>query len=218
MRWQHGVRSTKSKKRKQKEVNMDTATATIIAALLSAVTTLVGMWLKNKVSYKAKNCIENQAKLGANVYTALKFIQAIMGSDRAYVFEFHNGGHYFSGRGQQKFSTTYEFVEPGISAEGDNSQDYRVSRFSQYLHDLISSGKFDHATEDVTDESFKSLLREKGVKYLYNVPIKTLNGKVIGILGVDYVGSDFEGCTDCEDGDVERFMRRQARIISGYLV
>ena len=197
---------------------MDTATATIIAAILSAATTIVGMWLKNRVSHKTKNCIENQARIGANVYTALEYIQAVMGSDRTYVFEFHNGGHYFSGRGQQKFSTTYEFVEPGISAEGDNSQDYKVSRYSKYLHNLIKDGLYEKSSDDVEDEGFKSLLREKGVKYIYNVPIKTLNGKVIGILGVDYVKSDFNGCTDCPEEDVQKFMRRQARIVSGYLV
>ena len=218
MRRQHGLRSPEGQKGEQKEIGMDTATATIIAAILSAVTTIVGMWLKNKVSYKTKNCIANQARIGANVYTALQYIQSIMGSDRAYVFEFHNGGHYFSGRGQQKFSTTYEYVEPGISPESDKSQDYRVSRYSQYLHDLITNGNFECSTDDIQDESFKSLLRGKGVKSLYNVPIKTLNGKVIGILGVDYVRSDFNGCVDCEDNNVEKFMRRQARIVSGYLI
>jgi hypothetical protein len=197
---------------------MDTATATIVAAILSAVSTIIGMWLKNKVSYKTKNCIENQARMGANVYTALEYTQSLMGSDRAYVFEFHNGGHYFSGRGQQKFSTTYEIVEPGISAEGDNSQDYRASRYSSYLHQLISDGKYEGSTDEVEDEAFKALLKNKGVKSIYNVPIKTLNGKIIGILGVDYVGSKFEGCVDCEGGDVKKFMRGQARIVSGYLV
>ena len=197
---------------------MDTATATVIAAILSAVTTLMGIWLRNKVSYRKKTCVANQARIGVNVYTALEYIQSVMGSDRTYVFEFHNGGHFFSGRGQQKFSSTYELVEPGVSAESDNSQDYKVSRYSKYLHKLIKDGYYEKSANDIADEGFKSLLRDKGVKYIYNVPITTLNGKVIGILGVDYVKNDFEGCKDCPEDDVHKFMRRQARIVSGYLI
>ena len=34
---------------------------------------------------------------------------------------------------------------------------------------------------------FRELLAKKGVKSVYNFPIKNLQGKVVGIFGVDYV-------------------------------
>jgi hypothetical protein len=142
-----------------------------------------------------------------------------MGASRAYVFEFHNGGNYFSGRGQQKFSCTHEVVDPGVSAECMHSQDHRVSNYSVYINELIANGKFAHLNiEDVGDGGFRTLLSNKGVCSLYNVPIKTLNGKIIGVLGVDYISPAPEFPAVEGSVDVQQFMSRQARLIAGYLV
>jgi len=82
---------------------------------------------------------------------------------------------------------------------------------------LTSHGKFcyqDIATMD--DHNFIELLQEAGVKSIYNVPIKTLNGRIIGILGVDYVKAQMK--CDVENETSLQFMKRQARIVSGYLL
>ena len=192
---------------------------TALAAFLSALATLTGVWMKRKLGERSKCTVESHVKAGANVYTALKFIKANMEGSRAYVFEFHNGGSYFSGRGQQKFSCTHEVVEPGISAECMFSQDHRVSNYSVYINELIANGKFAcFDMDNVEDGGFRTLLCSKGVSAIYNVPIKTLNGKIIGILGVDYVypvGSVAELPSGVE---VQEFMERQARLIAGYLI
>jgi len=192
---------------------------TALAAILSAAATLAGVWAKRKFSEAGKCQVECHVKAGANVYTALKFIKSTMNASRAYVFEFHNGGSYFSGRGQQKFSCTHEVVEPGISAECMFSQDHRVSNYSVYINELIADGKFAYTSlDDVDDGGFRTLLGAKGVDALYNVPIKTLNGKIIGILGVDYVGGIQDFPEAGSSPDVQEFMARQARLIAGYLV
>ena len=191
---------------------------TALAAILSAAATLAGVWAKRKWSEGGRCQVESHVKAGANVYTALKFIKSSVGSSRAYVFEFHNGGNYFSGRGQQKFSCTHEVVEAGISAECMYSQDHRVSNYSIYINELIAEGKFAYVSlDEVEDSGFRALLKAKGVAALYNVPIKTLNGRIIGILGVDFV-SDVDGFPSPEGGvEMEEFMRRQARLVAGYL-
>ncbi len=192
---------------------------TALAAILSAGATLAGVWAKKRWSEGGKCQVETHVKAGANVYTALKFIKSMMGSSRAYVFEFHNGGNYFSGRGQQKFSCTHEVVEPGVSAECTFSQDHRVSNYSVYINELISGGSFAYTNmDDVEDGGFRNLLNAKGVSALYNVPIKTLNGKIIGILGIDYT-SKIEKFPEVEGSlELQEFMARQARLIAGYLV
>lgn len=192
---------------------------TALAAILSAAATLAGVWAKRRLSERGSCQVETHVKAGANVYTALKFVKSMMGSSRAYVFEFHNGGSYFSGRGQQKFSCTHEVVDPGVSAECMHSQDHRVSNYSVYINELISGGKFSYVRlDDIEDGGFRTLLAAKGVNALYNVPIKTLNGKIIGILGVDYI-SEIKGFPEIDGGvDVQEFMSRQARLVAGYLV
>lgn len=197
---------------------MEADLLTAIAAILSSVVTLAGVWARSKIKSNGKCQVETHVKAGANVYTALKFIKSNMHSDRAYVFEFHNGGSYFSGRGQQKFSCTHEVVEAGISAECMHSQDHRVSNYSQYINGLISEGSLSCLDINlIEDGGFRNLLQSKGVESLYNVPIKTLNGKIIGILGVDYIQKIEKFPTFDNASGVQEFMERQARLIAGYL-
>ena len=189
----------------------------LIAALVSSGATLSAVWLRHKLS-KDTRCdpIEKETKHNQNVYTALDFTLENFKGDRAYVLEFHNGIHYFSGRSQQKFSCSYEVVEEGISAECQNSQDHKISNYNSYIRTLVEKEKF--AFEDlnkIDDHIFVTLLRHKGVQSIFNVPIKTLNGKIIGILGVDWVRAPrAEAFTEEE----LKFLKRQARVIAGYLL
>jgi len=192
--------------------------ATIIAAIISAVGALLSVWLgRYLISKKNRpDPVIKDSALSANVYTALNYTMEEMNADRAYVFEFHNGGHYYSGRGQQKFSCTHEMAKKGISRECNRSQEHRVSNYHTYISELILNSKFEY--DDVNkmlDSSFLMLLNRSGVKSILNIPIKTLNGKIIGILGVDYVGEEIPNGFQEEN---YLLMKTQARIIAGYLV
>ena len=124
------------------------------------------------------------------------------------------------------YSSFRKGIVAGYSAPAPHQRNYCYAdpqtAYNELFKSVTDSGAVDSENQMLKflqeDEAFKALLKNKGVKSIYNVPIKTLNGKIIGILGVDYVGSKFEGCVDCEGGDVKKFMRGQARIVSGYLV
>ena len=192
--------------------------AVIFASIISAVGTIAAVWIKNKFDYKKKNTLESANVSRINIYKALEYIQSQTNCARAYVFEFHNGEHFFSGRGQQKFSCTYECVRAGVSAESLNSQGHRISNYNSYISTLISDGVYkSNDTSTIRDQAFKSLLESKGVKAIYNVPIKTLNGKVIGILGIEYLVKKNNFDISSKGLAFDRFMRMQARAISGYL-
>ena len=144
-----------------------------------------------------------------------------MGADRAYVFQFHNGGHYISGRSQQKFSCTHEAVTRGISREAEFSQNYIVSNYHTYIDEMIMNGRLSFTDQDeVNDHAFSTLMKTKGIKSIYNIPIKTLNNQIIGILGVDYVKECVKDNTigfcnkdqvDAFGEETDLFMKRQAR-------
>lgn len=193
--------------------------AIIIASIVSAIGGVIAVWVKNKFEYNKKECIQEIASSGVNVYKALDFILNETDAARAYVFEFHNGEKFFSGKGQQKFSCTYEKVRAGVSAECLNSQNHRISNYNEYIHTLICDGKYYSTdTSSIKDSALSSILQNKGVHSFYNVPIKTLNGKIIGILGIDYICPIEEFMFNADSPDPEVFMKRQARIISGYLI
>jgi len=200
----------------------------LLSAIVSCGGTLGAVYLKHKLWSKADDTIEEETKSNENVYTALNYTLEEMEGDRAYILEFHNGQHYLSGRGQQKFSCSYEIVQEGISAECHNSQEHRVSNYHTYVSQLVEKEQFAYTDiEEMDDHVFAGLLHQKGVKSIYNVPIKTLNGKIIGILGIDYIktgatkniigfGSDKHKSQF--DDETFQFMKRQARIVAGYLL
>lgn len=192
--------------------------AVLIASAVSILGTLASVWLKNKLEYKKENCLESRSKAGSNVYQALKFVQSQTDCDRAYVFEFHNGEHFFSGKGQQKFSCTYEFVKPGVSSEASNSQNHRVSNFSVFMDSIICQEVFDCLdTSLLEDPAFQSILRSKGVESVVNVPLKTLNGNIIGILGIEYLDKVDDIRIDNKQTNYIEFLKRQSRLVAGYL-
>ena len=201
----------------------------VISALIGAIATIASVFLRQRFS-KSKNRdpILTEHQNSDNIYTALNFVMEQMGADRAYIFQFHNGSYYMSGRSQQKFSCTHETTTQGVSRESSYSQNHIVSNYHEYIDSIVKDECFSFQTAEVVgDHAFAALMKGKGVQSIYNIPIKTLNNKIIGILGVDYVkkcveDSDFSVCDVdhaekfCEQ--TNEFMRRQARIIAGYLV
>lgn len=201
--------------------------STIIASMITALATLSSVLLGQRL-FRArqfhaectKDPVVKDTLQSRNVYKALEYILEELKGDRAYVVEFHNGNHYLSGRGQQKFSCTHELVTEGTSRECIELQEYKVSNYHAYISNLLDEGQFfcDDAV-GLNDHAFSALLQSKGVKSILNVPIKTLNGNVIGILGVDYVKSPIHDKElPYKDQALLKFLKQQARTIGGYLI
>lgn len=188
---------------------------TVLTGFISAVTALAGVWLKMKFDQKKHKQLNYDPGLHNNVITALEFIIEETSADRAFILEFHNGEQYFSGRGQQKLSCTYECVNDGISVECQTLQNIRISNFHGLMNSISREETFvcSDVEEYKGDLTFKSLLQTKGVKSMFARPIKTLNGKVIGVLCIEYVKEQRKWSQDSEE-----FIRKQSRVVSGYLI
>jgi hypothetical protein len=63
-----------------------------------------------------------------------------------------------------------------------------------------------------TDALLRNLLTSKGVKSLYNVPIRTYNGKTIGFIGLDFVKSE----RVLIDQEINT-LRSAAKLVTGYI-
>jgi GAF domain-containing protein len=187
----------------------------VLTGLVSAATAVLGVWLKIKYDENKNKQLNYDPQLHGNVVTALEFILQETEADRSYVLEFHNGEHYFSGRSQQKLSCTYEIVSEGISVESQNIQNIRVSNFHGLVKSISQDQTFACRNVDRYDDdmSFRAFMQSKGVKSMFARPIKTLNGKIIGIIILEYVKEPRRWSDDAEE-----FLKKQSRIISGYLI
>lgn len=187
----------------------------VLAGVVSSITAVAGVYFKLKYDEKKSKEFNYDPNQHSSIITALDYVLTETEADRAYVLEFHNGEHYFSGRSQQKVSCTYEVVSDGISAECHKIQNVRTSNFHGLVKDIASEKTFkcpnlDEYTEDI---AFKSFLESKGVKSVFARPIKTLNGKILGVIGLEYVKENRAWGEQAEE-----FVKKQARVISGYLI
>lgn len=187
----------------------------VLTGVVSAATAVLGIWLKIKYDEKKDKQLNYDPQLHGNVITALDFILDETGADRAYVLEFHNGEHYFSGRSQQKLSCTYEVVSEGISVESHSIQNIRVSNFHGLVKSIAQGETFKckHIEKYNDDMSFKAFLQGKGVQSMFARPVKTLNGKIIGIIILEYVKEPRRWSEEAEE-----FLNKQSKIVSGYLI
>lgn len=196
-------------------MNIGLDVISVLTGVVSAATAVLGVWLKLRYDERKNKQLNYDPQLHGNVVTALQYVLNETGADRAYILEFHNGEHYFSGRSQQKLSCTYESVSEGISVESSQLQNIRVSNFHGLIKSIAQEATFRCKDVDKYDEDigFRAFLQGKGVRSMFARPIKTLNGKIIGIIILEYVKEPRRWSEDAE-----HFLREQARIISGYLI
>ena len=187
----------------------------VLTGVVSCATAVVGMWLKLKFDERKSKQLNYDPNLHGSVISALEFTMSETEADRVYVMEFHNGENYFSGKSQQKLSCTYEVVSEGISCEYAKLQNIRVSNMHSMVQEIAKEEPFlcDSIDGYSQDISFKSFLQEKGVKSMFAQPVKSLNGKILGIIIIEYVKEQ-----RAWGDNAQEFMEKQARVISGYLI
>ncbi len=85
-----------------------------------------------KIISKEKNIIhinEEILYVFETISTDLTTIKSKCNSDRASIFEFHNGDYFISKNSRYKMSCTYEKTSPGVSSEALNLQNLDISLF-----------------------------------------------------------------------------------------
>ena len=193
---------------------MEVIWAALIGAGATVAATIMSFYYKNKNECLHKSeLLKNHVDQNANVYALLDYTMEKIGCDRVHVFEFHNGDTYYSGSSQQKFSSTYEEVQNGVSSEAMNLQNLRISTFNTLIKDVIKNECFlCESIESVSSQTERAHLQRQGVKSVYSFSITTLTGKIIGIFSIDFVQSQ----RSLTEGD-KSFLLNQALILSGYL-
>jgi hypothetical protein len=108
------------------------------------------------------------------------------GSDRAYIFRFHNGVSFYDGKHKNHQSLTNEVCNRGISFENSNLQNLPTSLFPTFLQEVMLCRMVYSDIEEIKEEATKISLKNQGIKSLMIAPIFTDN-KFVGYIGVDYV-------------------------------
>lgn len=136
--------------------------------------------------YKVEEGITNSV----NIQMSLRGLMEEYNADRAYIFLFHNGVKYYNGSHKLKISCDYEVTRSGISREADMLQDLPVGLFSEWINQVVQNRMFIDDLSKIDELNVRITLEEQGVKGLAVVPYYS-KGKLIAMIGVDYVMRDY---------------------------
>lgn len=167
--------------------------ASIIVAFITGVLgPVLLLFIKNKLEKKTEkpDMVLETLKVSELVMTKLDHIKEEFKADRVWVAQFHNGGNFYpTGKSMAKFSIIYESVGPSVQSIQGNFHNIPVNLFSRSINQLLENNTIeisDFKDETVATFGLKYIAEDTGCKSGYLFAIKCIEGRFIGILGIDY--------------------------------
>jgi GAF domain-containing protein len=168
---------------------MSTIIVAFITGVLGPVLVMVVKHFIDKKS-KKKDMIADACEVSSAVVLKLDEIKEEYSADRVWIAQFHNGGHFYpTGKSIAKFSVFYETVEAGASSIQTNLQNIPVNLFSKSINYLLKDEMIriaDFKDETLATYGLKYFAEDNGTKSQYLFSIRSLDGKFIGFMSVDY--------------------------------
>ena len=167
----------------------------LIALASSVFTAVIGpiavSVVNRKLEIKHKeNALKDSLKKNALVSNKIEGIKEDFKADRVWVMQFHNGGTFYpTGKSIQKFSMFYELVSQDTTSVQSQFQNIPVSLFSKSINHLLEEDTIivpDFKDEKIATYGLKHVADENGCKSAYLFAVKTIEGKFVGTLGVEY--------------------------------
>ena len=148
--------------------------------------------VKNYLDKKKKkpDMVVDALRVSELVTHKIEEIKEGVNADRVWVTQFHNGGHFYpTGKSITKFSIMYETVNTGVLSVQSNYQNIPVHLFSKSLNQLVIADLIkipDFSDVTIATYGLRYAAEESGCKSSYLFAIKAIDGKFIGVLGIDY--------------------------------
>lgn len=168
------------------------STEVIVAFITGVLGPVILVYVKNWLDKRKTkpDMVKETLKVSELVTSKLDHIKEEFNPDRVWITQFHNGGHFYpTGKSMAKFSIIYEVVNSGIQSVQQNFQNIPVNLFSKSINELLINDVIeisDFKDETIATYGLKYVAEETGCKSSYLFAIKTIDGKFIGTLGLDY--------------------------------
>lgn len=165
-----------------------TSVASVIVALIGA-----GYFKRYNDSKKetySKSKLMEQIKKDEIVHLALRDLRRKYNSDRIYIWQFHNGGNFYTSAPMQKTSVTYERCSDGLERKSEKFQNTIISNITSYIKDVIGMTMFYTDIKEMDDIAIRGICQSYGTQSHSGVPIYDDKEHLIGILSLDWVFSD----------------------------
>ena len=165
---------------------------------------------------KSKEDLMEQIERDEIIHLALRDVRRQFHADRIYIWQFHNGGNFYTESSMQKASITYERCSEGLERKAEKYQGVLISNFTGYIRDTMEYKMFYHDVEQLPDFAIRSLILSNGTFSHAAVPIFDKQNHLIGIMALDWVFSEIPD-EYLTDGEFSEQFKKQYTAESGSL-
>jgi hypothetical protein len=138
---------------------------------------------------KSKEDLMEQIERDEIVHLALRDVRRQFHADRIYIWQFHNGGNFYTESSMQKALITYERCSEGLERKSEKYQGVLVSLFAWYMKQVMMNESYFLDMEEIEDIGIRSLCTGNGTKSHVATPMFDDKNHLIGILCMDWVFS-----------------------------
>jgi hypothetical protein len=167
-------------------------TVALVSSIFTAVVGPIAVHIvKERLEKSKKDILKESIENNTLVSNKVEEIKESTKADRVWITQFHNGGTFYpTGKSIQKFSMFYETVSQGTDSIQSSFQQIPISLFSKSINHLLTDDIIaipNFKDETIATYGLKYVAEESGCKSAYIFAIRSIEGKFIGILGIDYV-------------------------------
>jgi hypothetical protein len=167
----------------------------LITSIASVIVALIGAGYFKKYTDKqkesfSKSKLMEQIRKDEIVHLALRDLRRKYNCDRIYIWQFHNGGNFYTSAPMQKTSVTYERCSDGLERKSEKFQNTIISTITSYIKDVLNLEMFYNDVKDMPDIAIRSVCQSYGTQSHAGAPIYDDKEHLVGILSMDWVFSD----------------------------
>ena len=171
---------------------MENYVVVIVAFITGVLGPILVIYIKYLLEKRKKkpDIVMDTLRVSELIDHKIEHIKDEFRADRVWISQFHNGGNFYpTGKSIAKFSIIYEVVSLRTASVQTNFKNIPVNLFSKSINQLLLNDVIE--IEDFSDNTIatyglKYIAEESGCKSAYLFSIKTIEGKFIGVLSVEY--------------------------------
>ena len=166
-----------------------------LTSITSVVVALIGAgyfkrYNDTKKELYSKSKLMEQIRKDEIVHIAIRDLRRKYNADRIYIWQFHNGGNFYTTYPMQKTSITYERVSDGLERKSERYQNMLISNFTSYIKQVIDGNMFYYNMNNLEDLLIRSMCQQYGTQSHVALPVYDDKQHLIAILSLDWVFSD----------------------------
>jgi len=167
----------------------------LITSIASVIVALIGAGYFKRYTDRqketfSKSKLMEQIRKDEIVHLALRDLRRKYNCDRIYIWQFHNGGNFYTSAPMQKTSVTYERCSDGLERKSERFQNTIISTITSYIKDVLNLEMFYYEVKDMPDIAIRSVCQSYGTQSHAGAPIYDDKEHLIGILSMDWVFSE----------------------------